>query len=94
MSRPQRGLLFYVPNMVRCWGYNEITKINADYFRHRRIYMRTKQIISIALMLAMLVTVITGCSTKEGSSTNSTEESAAFFCFSRNERKRRSQINK
>ena len=67
--------------MVRCWGYNEITKINADYFRHRRIYMRTKQIISIALMLAMLVTVITGCSTKEGSSTNSTEESAAFFAF-------------
>lgn len=43
--------------------------------------MRTKQIISIALMLAMLVTVITGCSTKEGSSTNSTEESAASFAF-------------
>lgn len=57
--------------------------------------MRTKQIISIALMLAMLVTVITGCSTKEGSSTNSTEESAAFLLFPKRKKTKKSnqQVN-
>ena len=39
--------------------------------------MKTKQIISLALMLALLVTVITGCGTKEGSSTNNNEESTS-----------------
>lgn len=61
--------------MVRGRKYNIITKINVDYFRHRRIYMKTKQIISIALMLALLVSVITGCGTKEDPSTNNNEES-------------------
>ena len=46
--------LCYVPNMMRGHKYNEITKSNADYFRYRRIYMKTKQIISLALMLALL----------------------------------------
>jgi hypothetical protein len=36
--------------------------------------MKTKQIISIALMLVLLVTAISGCGTKEGSSTNNNEE--------------------
>lgn len=36
--------------------------------------MKTKQIISFALMLALLVTAISGCGTKEGSSTNNNEE--------------------
>ena len=36
--------------------------------------MKTKRIISIALMLALLVTAISGCGTKEGSSTNNNEE--------------------
>ena len=67
----------YVPNMVRGRKYNIITKINVDYFRHRRIYMKTKQIISIALMLALLVSVITGCGTKEDPSTNNNEESTS-----------------
>ena len=40
--------------------------------------MKTKQIISLALMLALLVTVITGCGTKEGSSTNNNEESTSI----------------
>lgn len=43
--------------------------------------MKTKQIISIALMLALLVTAISGCGTKEGSSTNNNEEeSASVVC--------------
>lgn len=37
--------------------------------------MKTKQIISLALMLALLVTAFSGCGTKEGSSTNNKEES-------------------
>lgn len=37
--------------------------------------MKTKQIISIALMLALLVSVITGCGTKEDPSTSNNEES-------------------
>ena len=41
--------------------------------------MKTKQIISIALMLALLVTAITGCATKEGSSTNNDEESTSVI---------------
>ena len=53
--------------MVRGRKYNIITKINVDYFRHRRI--------TIALMLALLVSVITGCGTKEDPSTNNNEES-------------------
>lgn len=36
--------------------------------------MKTKQIISLALMLALLVTIITGCGTKEDSSANNNEE--------------------
>jgi hypothetical protein len=36
--------------------------------------MKTKQIISIALMLALLVTAFSGCGTKEGASTNNNEE--------------------
>ena len=36
--------------------------------------MKTKQIISIALMLVLLVTIITGCGTKEDSYTNNNEE--------------------
>lgn len=36
--------------------------------------MKTKQIISLSLMLALLVMVITGCGTKEDSSTNNNEE--------------------
>lgn len=36
--------------------------------------MKTRQIISIALMLALLVIVISGCGKKEGSSTNDNEE--------------------
>lgn len=36
--------------------------------------MKTKQIISIALMLVLLVTAFSGCGTKEGSSTNNNEE--------------------
>ena len=39
--------------------------------------MKTKQIISIALMLALLVSVITGCGTKEEPSTNNNEESTS-----------------
>ena len=39
--------------------------------------MKTKQIISIALMLALLVTAISGCGTKEGASTNNNEESTS-----------------
>lgn len=39
--------------------------------------MKTKQIISLALMLTLWVTVITGCGTKEGSSTNNNEESTS-----------------
>ena len=39
--------------------------------------MKTKQIISLALMLALLVTAISGCGTKEGSSTNNKEESTS-----------------
>ena len=39
--------------------------------------MKTKQIISIALMLALLVSVITGCGTKEDPSTNNNEESTS-----------------
>lgn len=37
--------------------------------------MKTKQIISITLMLAMLAIAITGCGTKEVSSTSNNEES-------------------
>ena len=36
--------------------------------------MKTKQIISLALMLALLVTAFSGCGTKEGASTNNNEE--------------------
>lgn len=39
--------------------------------------MKTKQIISIALTLVLLVTAITGCGTKEVSSTNNNEESTS-----------------
>lgn len=39
--------------------------------------MKTKQIISIALMLALLVTAFSGCGTKEGSSTSNKEESTS-----------------
>ena len=39
--------------------------------------MKTKQVISLALVLALLVTVITGCGTKDGSSTNNNEESTS-----------------
>lgn len=39
--------------------------------------MKTKQIISLALVLALLLTVITGCGTKDGSSTNNNEESTS-----------------
>lgn len=39
--------------------------------------MKTKQIISLALMLALLVTAFSGCGTKEGSSTNNKEESTS-----------------
>lgn len=38
--------------------------------------MKTKQIISLALMLGLSVTVINGCGTKEDSSANKKEESA------------------
>ena len=38
--------------------------------------MKTKQIISLALMLGLSVTVINGCGTKEGSSANKKDESA------------------
>ena len=44
--------------------------------------MKTKQIISIALMLALLVTAISGCGTKEGSSTNNNEEESTFVVSS------------
>lgn len=39
--------------------------------------MKTKQIISLALMLALLVTAFSGCGTKEGASTNNKEESTS-----------------
>lgn len=39
--------------------------------------MKTKQIISIALMLALLVTAFSGCGTKESTSTNNKEESSS-----------------
>lgn len=39
--------------------------------------MKTKQIISIALTLALLVSVITGCGTKEDPSTSNNEESTS-----------------
>ena len=39
--------------------------------------MKTKQIISIALMLILLVTAFSGCGTKEGASTNNNEESTS-----------------
>ena len=39
--------------------------------------MMTKQIISIALMLALLVTAFSGCGTKESTSTNNKEESSS-----------------
>lgn len=39
--------------------------------------MKTKQIISITLMLAMLAIAITGCGTKEVSSTSNNEESTS-----------------
>ena len=39
--------------------------------------MKTKQIISLALMLALLVTAFSGCGTKEGSSTNNKDESTS-----------------
>lgn len=38
--------------------------------------MKTKQIILLALMLGLSVTVINGCGTKEDSSANKKEESA------------------
>ena len=38
--------------------------------------MKTKQIISLALMLGLSVTVINGCGTKEDSSANKKDESA------------------
>ncbi len=38
--------------------------------------MKSKQIISLALMLGLSVTVINGCGTKEDSSANKKEESA------------------
>ena len=38
--------------------------------------MKTKKIISLALMLGLSVTVINGCGTKEDSSANKKEESA------------------
>ena len=38
--------------------------------------MKTKQIISLALMLGLSVAVINGCGTKEDSSANKKEESA------------------
>ena len=41
--------------------------------------MKTKQIISLALMLALLVTAISGCGTTEGSSTNNDEESTSVI---------------
>lgn len=44
--------------------------------------MKTKQIISIALMLVLLVTAISGCGTKEGSSTNNNEEESTFVVSS------------
>ena len=44
--------------------------------------MKTKQIISLALMLALLVTAISGCGTKEGSSTNNNEEESTFVVSS------------
>ena len=39
--------------------------------------MKTKQIILIALMLALLVTAFSGCGTKESTSTNNKEESSS-----------------
>ena len=39
--------------------------------------MKTKQIISIAVMLALLVTAFSGCGTKESTSTNNKEESSS-----------------
>lgn len=39
--------------------------------------MKTKQIISIAFMFVLLVSVITGCGTKESSSTNNKEDSTS-----------------
>ena len=41
--------------------------------------MKTKQIISIALMLVLLVTAFSGCGTKEGTSTNNKEESTSVI---------------
>ena len=39
--------------------------------------MKTKQIISIALMLVLLVTAFSGCGTKESSLTNNKEDSTS-----------------
>lgn len=47
--------------------------------------MKTKQIISIALMLALLVTAITGCATKESSSTNNKEDSTSVVSSEKKE---------
>lgn len=44
--------------------------------------MKTKQIISIAFMLVLLVSVITGCGTKESSSTNNKEDSTSVVDYS------------
>lgn len=41
--------------------------------------MKTKQIISIALMLALLVTASSGCGTKETASPNNKEESTSVI---------------
>lgn len=41
--------------------------------------MKTKQIISIALMLALLVTASSGCGTKESASPNNKEESTSVI---------------
>lgn len=49
--------------------------------------MKTKQIISLALMLGLSVTVINGCGTKEDSSANKKEESR-LCCIFRNERRK------
>ena len=47
--------------------------------------MKTKQIISIALMLVLLVTAFSGCGTKESSSTNNKEDSTSVVSSEKKE---------
>lgn len=56
--------------------------------------MKTKQIISITLMLAMLAIAITGCGTKEVSSTSNDEESISVVSSETKEKEENQSASK